>query len=124
MRSLALTLTVSGIFMATSFATAAQPKFEEASVKRTKQCAIQNMADPGMIAFHGDPLKVVLMEAFTVKIDQIVGPSWLDSDCFAIDAKIPQGATKDQLPAMLQALLVERFKLVAHKESKLLYRCA
>lgn len=120
MRSLALALTVSGVFMATSFASAEQPKFEEASVKRTEQCALQNMIDPGVIALHGDPLKVVLMEAFKVKMDQIAGPSWLDSDCFAIDAKIPQGATKDQLPAMLQALLVERFKLVFHKESKLL----
>ncbi|HWF46467.1 MAG TPA: TIGR03435 family protein [Bryobacteraceae bacterium] len=101
MRSLALTLTVFGIFMATSFANAEQPNFEESSVKRTKQCAIQNMVDPGMIAFHGDPLKVVLMERFTVKMDQIVGPSWLDSECFAIEAKIAQGATKDQLASGL-----------------------
>ena len=71
-----------------------------------------------MIALNGDPLKVVLMEAFNVKTDQIIGPSWLDADCFAINAKIPAGATKDQLPAMLQALLAERFKLTVHKESR------
>jgi uncharacterized protein (TIGR03435 family) len=67
---------------------------------------------------QGDPLKIVLMEAFKVKAYQIVGPSWLDEDCFEIVAKMPEGATSDQIPAMLQALLVERFKLAAHKEDR------
>lgn len=53
-----------------------------------------------------------------MKMDQIVGPPWLDADCFSITAKMPEGATRDQLPAMLQALLVERFQLVFHKESR------
>jgi uncharacterized protein (TIGR03435 family) len=58
------------------------------------------------------------MEAFKVKMEQIEGPSWLETDCIEISAKIPEGAGKDQLPAMLQALLTERFKLVAHKEDR------
>ena len=58
------------------------------------------------------------MEAFKVKMDQIEGPSWLETDCFEISAKIPEGATSEQLPAMLQALLAERFKLAAHKEDR------
>ena len=95
-----------------------QPKFEAASVKRTDRYSLENSVDPGMIAFKGDPLKVVLMEAFKVKMDQIVGPSWLDADCFEIFARIPEGATRDQVPAMLQALLAERFKLAAHKEDR------
>ena len=95
------------------------PTFEEASVKPTDRCSMQNSMDPGRIALNGDPLKLVLMEAFKVKTDQILGPSWLDSDCFVILAKMPEGGTKDQLPAMLQALLAERFKLNAHKETHL-----
>src|SRR5262245_43490541 len=55
------------------------------------------------------------MEAFKVKMDQIEGPSWLETECFNISAKIPAGAPRDQLPAMLQALLTERFSLRAHK---------
>ncbi|MCU1237673.1 MAG: hypothetical protein JWP63_5640, partial [Candidatus Solibacter sp.] len=31
---------------------------------------------------------------------------------------MPEGATSDQIPAMLQALLGERFKLAAHKENR------
>lgn len=95
-----------------------QPKFEVASVKRADQCGGRNSIDPGSVTFRGVPLKGVLMEAFKVKMDQIEGPSWLESDCFEISAKIPEGVTKDQLPAMLQALLADRFKLLAHKEDR------
>lgn len=45
----------------------APPRFEEASVKHTDRCSMQNSVDPGQIALNGDPLKVVLMEAFKVK---------------------------------------------------------
>jgi uncharacterized protein (TIGR03435 family) len=72
---------------------AAPLRFEAASVKVTDQCSMENTVDPGVIGLHGDPLNVVLMEAFKVKADQIIGPSWLDSDCFTINAKVPEGAT-------------------------------
>lgn len=95
-----------------------QPKFETASVKPADHCSFENSVDPGMVALNGDPLSVLLTEAFNVKRDQIVGPSWLDSDCVSVNAKMPEGATKDQLPEMFQALLVERFKLAFHKETR------
>jgi uncharacterized protein (TIGR03435 family) len=95
-----------------------QPKFEVASVKRAEQCGGRNSIDTGSVAFRGVPLKGVLMEAFKVKMEQIEGPSWLEADCFDISAKIPDGVARDQLPAMLQALLAERFKLAAHKEDR------
>jgi uncharacterized protein (TIGR03435 family) len=96
-----------------------QPKFEVASVKRAERWFSGNSSiDPGSVTLKGVPLKAVLMEAFKVKMDDIEGPSWLESDCFEISAKMPEGATRDQLPAMLQALLVERFKLAARKENR------
>jgi uncharacterized protein (TIGR03435 family) len=83
------------------------------------QCGvISNSLGPGTIVLRGDPLKIVLTDAFKVKGYQIAGPSWLDEDCFEIVAKMPEGATQDQMPAMLQALLIERFKLAAHKEDR------
>jgi len=96
-----------------------QPRFEAASAKRSEQCALQHSVDGSQVILNGFPLTVVIMEAFKVKMDHIVGPSWLEQDCFSIAAKIPEGVGKDQLPAMLEALLVERFKLVAHKENRL-----
>ena len=96
-----------------------QSKFEVASVKRTDRCFAGNPSiDPGSVTLRGVPLKGVLMEAFKVKMEQIEGPSWLETDCFEISARMPEGATRDQLPAMLEALLTERFKLVSHKEDR------
>ena len=48
------------------------------------------------------------------------GPPWLDSQRFDIVAKLPPGANADQFPAMMQTLLRERFKLVVHRESKIM----
>lgn len=82
------------------------------------RCSGRNSIDPGRLAFQGVPLKAVLMEALKVTMDQIEGPFWLEADCFDIFAKFPEGATSEQLPAMLQAFLVERFKLAAHKQDR------
>ncbi len=50
---------------------------------------------------------------------QVVGgPAWLDNQYYEIAAKLPAGATKEQIPAMLERLLKERFKVVVHRESK------
>jgi uncharacterized protein (TIGR03435 family) len=95
-----------------------QPKFEEASVKRIERGIIHNVLGPGTVILRGDPLRIILAEAFNVKTYQIAGPSWLDEDCFEVVAKMPGGATSDPIPAMLQALLAERFKLAAHKENR------
>jgi uncharacterized protein (TIGR03435 family) len=95
-----------------------QPKFEVASVKRAAQCTFDSSLGPGEVVLKGIPLKPVLVEAFKVSNEQITGPSWLDQDCFDIFGKMPEGATRDQIPAMLQALLAERFQLAAHKEDR------
>src|SRR5438876_943661 len=56
--------------------------------------------------------------AFKVKPYQISGPDWMNSQRFDILAKMPEGATKEQVPEMLQALLIERFQLKVHRETK------
>jgi uncharacterized protein (TIGR03435 family) len=45
-------------------------------------------------------------------------PTWRWKIWFEISAKLPDGASKDQAPEMLQALLKERFKLTFHTEKK------
>ncbi|MEO8368075.1 MAG: TIGR03435 family protein [Candidatus Solibacter sp.] len=96
----------------------AQLKFEVASVKRADRCDFKTTIDPGFISLKGMPLKPILMEAFKVRMDQIEGPAWLETECFDIAARMPEGAAKDQLPALLQALLIQRFKLAARKETR------
>ncbi len=43
---------------------------------------------------------------------------WIQVDNFDIIAKVPPGATKEQVPLMLQNLLAERFGLKVHFEKK------
>jgi uncharacterized protein (TIGR03435 family) len=56
--------------------------------------------------------------AYRVKPYQISGPDWMASERFDVLAKMPEGANREQVPEMLQALLAERFKLTVHRESK------
>lgn len=108
-------LTAIGAFAAQH---AAEPaKFEVASVKRTAECAMENSLGPGEVSLRGNPLKPILSQAFQASKEQIQGPSWLDEDCFDIAAKPPEGAGRDQIPEMLRALLVDRFRLTFHKDN-------
>lgn len=102
----------------TTIAQESSTKFAVASVKRAEHCTLENTVNPGRVALLGNPLKLVLVQAFRVKPDQLIGPSWLDSECFDIVATIPEGVGVDQLPAMLQSLLVERFKMTTHGENR------
>ncbi|HMD71988.1 MAG TPA: TIGR03435 family protein [Bryobacteraceae bacterium] len=63
-------------------------------------------------------LKELIALAYKVKPYQIAGPDWLAGQRFDIMAKFPGGASKDDAPMMLQALLEDRFKLALHRESK------
>lgn len=56
--------------------------------------------------------------AYHVKEYQISGPDWLRDEHFDIEATLPDGANRDDVPAMLQSLLKERFKLAAHKSTE------
>ena len=63
-------------------------------------------------------LSDILAFAYEVVPVQIVGPDYLKTVRFDITAKLPAGATEAQVPQMLQALLAERFGLVAHQEKR------
>jgi uncharacterized protein (TIGR03435 family) len=115
---------------------AAQPstahvEFDVATVKPAAPLDFQRMAadiqagkmpklgpsiDASRAEFTYMSLKDLIVYAYTVKPYQIDGPSWLSDQRFDIEATIPDGSTKDQAPAMLQALLAERFKLTVHRD--------
>ena len=46
------------------------------------------------------------------------GPAWLDLDRFDIVAQAPRGTSSDEVRLMIRSLLVERFKLVTHPDTK------
>jgi uncharacterized protein (TIGR03435 family) len=53
-----------------------------------------------------------------VEAYQVSGPEWMATSRFDVLAKLPDGATKEQIPEMLQSLLADRFGLVLHKEPR------
>jgi uncharacterized protein (TIGR03435 family) len=63
-------------------------------------------------------LKELIANAYKVKPYQITGPDWLNVQRFNIVATLPNGASKDDAPKMLQALLEERFKLKVHRDTQ------
>jgi uncharacterized protein (TIGR03435 family) len=77
-------------------------------------------SDPGRFSSPGLSLKLLLLRAYGLMDYQISGPNWLDSTRVDILAKVPPGATKEQLNGMLQNLLVERFNLTFHHEAKVM----
>jgi uncharacterized protein (TIGR03435 family) len=62
--------------------------------------------------------KQLIAIAYHVKEYQVSGPDWIGDQHFDIEATLPDGATRDDVPAMLQLLLKERFKLAAHTSTE------
>ena len=62
----------------------------------------------------------LIRTAFGVGPFQVSGPDWMRQTRFDIHATYPPGVGREQVPAMLRALLIERFGLVARIEQRTL----
>src|SRR4051794_16543422 len=63
-------------------------------------------------------LRDYIAMAFRIKSYQVLGAEWIATERFDVNAKLPEGSTVDQIPAMVQSLLSERFALKFHREPK------
>ncbi len=100
-----------------------RPEFEVASVKPSApsdnvKVNIGVKVDGAQVHYTYFSLQDYLRLAYKVKAFQISGPDFLASARFDIDAKLPSGATREQVPEMLQSLLAERFEVKLHHEAK------
>lgn len=98
-------------------------KFEVASIKPAPT-ALEMMragtfAPPGPV-FSGTRVTIARMAmreliatAYGIDVQKVTGPSWIIEKNFAIQATMPEGASKDQFPQMLRSLLEDRFHLSA-----------
>jgi uncharacterized protein (TIGR03435 family) len=98
-------------------------KFEVASIKPSDLNASSPMwvgmtADPGMVRYTNITLRDCIRAAYRVRDFQIQAPPWMSGARFEITAKLASGASLDQIPEMLQALLAERFKLTLRRDSR------
>ena len=104
--------------------------FEEATVKPSAPVPKQGgvyfgppiggpgTPDPGHITWSYATMRNLLMTAYDVDAYQVSGPTWLGSERYDIVAKVPPGATKEQVNVMWRNLLAERFGVTLHHESK------
>jgi uncharacterized protein (TIGR03435 family) len=110
------------LLLAAGLSAASPAAFEVASVKRVTATAqgvrTSMLANPARLDYVYVTLKDVIRQAYGVKNFQISGPDWIAVERYDIAAKPPQDTATDQIPAMLQSLLAERFKLTLHRDSK------
>jgi uncharacterized protein (TIGR03435 family) len=97
--------------------------FEVASVKPNKSGDMRVMISlppSGRYTATNVPLRLLIRQAYDLQDFQIVnGPNWMASDRFDIVAKAPEGTVGPaQTRPMMRALLADRFKLVAHTETR------
>jgi uncharacterized protein (TIGR03435 family) len=116
----------------------ARPQFEVASVKPAANGdtggrgfammreIMRSSRPPGMIPMD-DPSRVrlenwtlldLIAAACRVRARQVSGPAWLSDQSFDIEAKVSDGTPKEELNAMLQSLLEERFGLKVHRDTR------
>jgi uncharacterized protein (TIGR03435 family) len=114
------------------------PSFEVATVKPVS--AEERARQPiGLFTYPGGriratnyTLRMLIHDAYSLEMHQIVGgPPWADTERFAVEAKPPAESPSShwipensktppnaEMRRMLQSLLVERFGLRVHRESK------
>ena len=75
-------------------------------------------ASPGHFIMRNVPLRFCLEWAYDLKDYEISGPDWIKNDNrYDIIANAP-GASENQMRLMLQTLLIDRFQMKVHRETK------
>ena len=101
----------------------AAAKFDVSSVKVNRSGApfrVGPMLQPGgRVIATNLALRDLIRAAYGVDDNQLVGgPAWIDADRFDVEARGPADLTPARGQAMLRDLLADRFKLVAHPETR------
>jgi uncharacterized protein (TIGR03435 family) len=100
------------------------PAFEVAAVRQHEagvRVPMSMTVTPSRVDIVGYQLRSLIFEAFKVPLYQLAYPDWLrdmSNPRFEVHATIPAGASRAQLPGMLQALLRQRFGMVTRVESR------
>lgn len=117
---LAAGLACAWLLVAQSVAT--HPAFEVVSIHPVSSSAGKMgknaPIDAGLLRYSSITLLRLITNAYQVEWYQVVGPSWLQAERYEINAKLPAGSTRDQIPLMLQAMLTERFHFASHSETR------
>ena len=98
------------------------PAFEVASIRpspdQPEQANVGVKISGSQVRISYFSLREYVSRAYRIRNAQIVAPEWMSQVRFDIAAKLPDGATAEQVPEMLQALLAERFELKVHRATQ------
>jgi uncharacterized protein (TIGR03435 family) len=99
------------------------PSFEVVSVRPSQQEVgpdYNNQITYSPTGFTGRnvTLKRLIAEAWHCQRNQVIGPAWIDRNEYDVAARLPDGASKEQIPPMLRSLLADRFGLKVHGETR------
>jgi uncharacterized protein (TIGR03435 family) len=99
---------------------AGQLSFEVASVKPNNSGSRSTITRTGedFLILLNWPLREIVLKAYKIEDYSLSAPDWLASQNFDINAKAAQKATDAEVRTMLQSLLVERFQLRVHSETR------
>src|SRR3954470_22650076 len=88
-------------------------EFEVASVKPfsintngVDSVTLGAKVDGAQVRMVGLTMRDLLASAYRVKLYLVMGPEWMATERYDINAKIPEGVSPEKLPEMLQALLI------------------
>lgn len=120
------TLIAVSVFL--SFVVTARPQTEQRSFEVVSVRPSQHEVGPDYnnqityssteFAGRNVTLRSLVAEAWYCQRNQVIGPPWLDRNEYDIAARLPDGATSEQIPLMLRSLLADRFHLAAHSENR------
>ena len=102
------------------------PEFEVASIKPSPAVmsgdtfTVQMGGDPAFQDFTHVSLRSLVVDAYEIKEYELSGPDWMDAIRFDVHAKMPDGSSEKQVPAMMQKLLADRFHMAMHRETRTL----
>jgi len=115
-------------------ATAKQPAFDVASIRRSKPGGQPNANFPlgpgdvytpngGLFSATNQPLITYILFAYKLQGNQIQSlqpqlPEWATTDRFDIQARAEGNPGKDQMRLLTRSLLADRFKLAMHTETR------
>lgn len=104
--------------------TAPAKEFEVVSIRAVQELSMQEYASVdhlpqisvSSVRMPYESMERILLRALSVSKTQVAAPAWTESQHFSIAAKVPDGATKEDVPEMLRNMLLAGFHMTYHTE--------
>jgi uncharacterized protein (TIGR03435 family) len=96
-------------------------RFDAASVRQNKtgERGASAQTGKGVVTERNMTLREMLVQAFSIQPDQLIGgPDWLANDRFDLLAKTDLSTPDPEVLVMLQSLLIDRFGMKVHVETR------